>query len=205
MSDEFEVKTSALKKVSAGQLQAVVDDFNVVFKFDDDNKIKYNSKTSKAALAKEIASCFKLVQPDDQFKKETIEAVKALGYDLVPESAGTEDGGGTAGTTDDGKGESGKGESGGGSSSGSGSGSSSSGSSNKTTRSKTRTGSFIDVINALKKARTMEQLAEDINNDYIKAGGKDNLKQTTHLIGVMMPCAVGFGKVVVEGDKVKPA
>ena len=67
-------------------------------------------------------------------------------------------------------------------------------------RIKTRTESFIDVVNNLNNSVSLDEFAALINNDYIKAGGKDNLKQSKHLIMILLPCAVGFGKVSVDGN-----
>jgi len=64
-----------------------------------------------------------------------------------------------------------------------------------TSSKKTRTESFIDVVNNLKCQISIDDLAELANNDYVSGGGKDNLKQSKHLVDVMMPCAIGFGKV----------
>ena len=69
---------------------------------------------------------------------------------------------------------------------------------------KTRTESFVDVVNELIEPTTVGKIAEAINNDYISATGKDNAKQSLHLVKIMMPCAIGFGKVKIANDQVIP-
>ena len=75
----------------------------------------------------------------------------------------------------------------------------------KPLRGKTRVESFCDSINQLKGACTIDELVIATNNDYMASGGKDNAKQTKHLISVMMPVAIRFGKVRVDGNNILPA
>ena len=74
----------------------------------------------------------------------------------------------------------------------------------KKEKSKTRTDSLCDSIKNLKKKTTLDEFAKVLNDDYVKAGGKDNLKQSKHIFNVMSPVLVSFGVITVDGDRISP-
>jgi DNA-binding transcriptional regulator YiaG len=71
----------------------------------------------------------------------------------------------------------------------------------------TRMDCACDELKALraKTGKTIDELAAQLNAAYVEAGGKDNLKQSLHLLRVILPAAENFGIVRREGDTVYPA
>jgi hypothetical protein len=58
-------------------------------------------------------------------------------------------------------------------------------------------------LQAVKTFTEITEVAEATNAAYVKSGGADNMKQTVHLIKVLLPAAVEWGVVERDGDKVK--
>jgi outer membrane biosynthesis protein TonB len=59
-------------------------------------------------------------------------------------------------------------------------------------KSVTRTDCFCNALLAIdKKGKSIDDIAEEIDEAYVKGGGKSNLKQTLHMIKVYLPVLVG--------------
>lgn len=72
-------------------------------------------------------------------------------------------------------------------------------------KTKKRIDSICDAIKKIPKSgKTLKQIAEQANQDYMKAGGDDNAKQTLYQLRVVLPTLINFEIVSQEGDKLKP-
>lgn len=70
---------------------------------------------------------------------------------------------------------------------------------------KKRLDCLCDALRKLPKSgKTLEDVAANANDDYIKAGGDDNAKQSLHHLMVILPALVAFDIVKVEDGKVFP-
>jgi hypothetical protein len=74
------------------------------------------------------------------------------------------------------------------------------------TKSKKRIDCLTDALKKLPKAgHTLENIAKIANDEYVKSGGEDNLKQTLHHLQVVLPVAVNLGYVSVNDGKLIPS
>jgi hypothetical protein len=55
-----------------------------------------------------------------------------------------------------------------------------------------------------KKGKTVDEIAAIADEKYVKAGGDSNIKQTTHHTKVLLPAAVEWGIVSMEGKTILP-
>lgn len=73
-------------------------------------------------------------------------------------------------------------------------------------KSKKRIDCITDVLKKLPKTgRTLNDIAKAANEDYIKAGGDDNVKQTLHHLQVILPAVVNLGFATMNDDKLVPS
>lgn len=74
----------------------------------------------------------------------------------------------------------------------------------KPAKTKKRVDTICDALNKLPKSgRTVQEIAEISDKDYVSGGGESNVKQTVHHINVLLPALVNLKIVTVDGDKVK--
>jgi hypothetical protein len=70
----------------------------------------------------------------------------------------------------------------------------------------TRSACICKVMNSVPaKGKTIDELALLADTAYTKAGGTSNVKQTVHHIKVLIPAAVEWGIITVDGNKILPA
>lgn len=67
----------------------------------------------------------------------------------------------------------------------------------------TRTIIVCDVLRKLPQPTTIEDAAKTVDTGFVKAGGNSNVKQTIHLIKVLLPAAVEWGIVEQVDGKLK--
>ena len=67
---------------------------------------------------------------------------------------------------------------------------------------------YARMVKKVGDRRYWEQWANDVAEiadiAYTKAGGTSNLKQTTHHLKVLLPAAVEWGVLTVDGDTIFP-
>ena len=186
------------RDITKKMLEDAADDMSAVMKFED--AIPTGKKIVKAAIQADVVEAAGELRVEDVLKPKTVEVLTALGVNLPASDQGEESKANAVTETvpepktkepitetkkepsteekSEGKDE------------------------RKPSKiGQTRTGSFVDVINELKDPITIERLAELVNDNYVANGGKSNVGQSLHLTKIIMPCAIGFGKVeVIDGQ-----
>ena len=73
----------------------------------------------------------------------------------------------------------------------------------KKVKKSTRTAVACEVLKNLTKLTSIEDAAKRVDEGFVKGGGSSNVKQTVHLIKVLLPAAIAWGVVEQSNGKIK--